>query len=607
MEEFQKIVNDVISQTKIKLEQDPSSLEDETILSFFYINEHLKDKKLSSENEFYLNDLKNMYIKNCSKFISLDIRFLIFYYLLFITDKEEIKDKFFDIYLVFDKFQNLIDKKDFIYLVFPKEELKTFIKGLTNAFKRIDFWQLNIRGKKEIIFKLFYITIVLYDRSVEPFKLLHDTLYKIYIKAIENKETELLFYLYTPLQFTWNGVSSKQEEFKYYNDVVEKKLENYILSNMLGNIKTRFKISDLKNKQKIKIAFLQERIISYSINKTFYSFLKTLKKYANNNFEIIILDLNFAELGGSSLYFVEKIKEIGFEYVDCQESFSDKNGIFYNLLEKVKKLKDYIHNREIDVLVGMHSRPEYNYLFTTRTAPLQIYWSHGNFEYDIKGIDKVISHYDSRSMKNYNFETINILRDEESWNPKVDNEIILKERQKYPEGVLILGLIGRLTKMDSIKYVDLICDIMDEFKNTIFIACGEGNIDGIIRKIEKKGLLKNRFYFPGFVDAHIYGHIIDIMPNTFPYLQGESMNEFQTKKKAFVTLQEKQYVDMNILNVKDKNDNPFVATEDDYKRVLRKLIVDEKYRKNIAQLAYDFNIKEYCTEDINSEKIFLEL
>jgi hypothetical protein len=106
--------------------------------------------------------------------------------------------------------------------------------------------------------------------------------------------------------------------------------------------------------------------------------------------------------------------------------------------------------------------------------------------------------------------------------------------------MIIFGTIGRLIKLESQEYLETVIKLMQIHPKTIYIACGPGDtkrIKSIINKINPQ--LIDRFYFTGYVDTHIYGHIIDIWLDTFPVRQGNSRVEVATKGTPVVVLANK--------------------------------------------------------------------
>lgn len=268
-------------------------------------------------------------------------------------------------------------------------------------------------------------------------------------------------------------------------------------------------------------------MIEYSIYQVLYRLLKSL---VNTEVEIIVFDLNFKELGGSFPEKQNELKLLGCKVIDCNKEFAQNDSVFYSTVQKSLKLREYIIAEDIDVLIGMNARPEYNFLFTTRTAPLQIYWSHGNHAYNIEEIDKKITHCIFE--KELDFEQITIPLDKKN-NSSFDNIKIKEIRECFPLNTFILGSIGRLVKIDNYDYLETIAKIMHNNPNTIFIACGSGDQKGIQEKIEELGI-KDRFYFVGYVDPHLYGSVIDLYLDSFPFRGGESFQEYIAKQKPFV-------------------------------------------------------------------------
>ncbi len=439
----------------------------------------------------------------------------IFIHLFFKCKKENFKDSFY----FFEIFANSIQK--------------LFEKIIAYIFN-LRFLDLNENIQLEAIYKMWYSSFSLFHDN-EASKYAYKMLLKLFHQALHYKKTEVAFWLYyNPLHYfktgTTSNIDKSNEEFK---NEVEKPLERYILQELVPKYNLVPNEKPINKNGKIKVAFVMQRIIKHSTIDVFYSLVKALMNNKNNQYEFIIYDLSFAEANGSDINVIDKFIELGIEYIDLHNEIFGNYNHTYSIVEKCIKTREKLIKDEIDILIGLHTRVEYIFLYATRTVPIQIYWYHSsNSQYDIKGIDYRIKHgfigAKEESINNIKFLQFPDYISKEQLSAKIDKQLIISLRNSYPKNTIILGTIGRLVKLENDEYLNLIIKVMKENKNTIYLACGAGDKNLIIEKIKDKEVLK-RWFFPGYVNSLLYSNIIDIWPNTFPNNQGLSTLEAVAK------------------------------------------------------------------------------
>lgn len=300
-------------------------------------------------------------------------------------------------------------------------------------------------------------------------------------------------------------------------------------------------------KEKKIIAILRDRIVENSPFKVEYSFLAQILKNEEfqKRYEIRIYLMSLLEKSENSQSAIEKYKKLGIEIFDAGESCNAK-GFYNSHLQKALLLCEKMQQDGVDVLISPNNGYGISdFLLSVRTAPLQIFWSHGNFVYDVPNIDIKMTHICGQSShvvhEGVEFVGIPVVMQEEFYNPFIPQEVIDQYRAKYPQDKRILGTIGRLTKIDSLPYLQVLVELMREFPDTIYLACGSGNFDEIELKLKKilgeeYADFRQRFYFCGYVNSAIYGHLIDFWPDSFPMEQGESRIEYVAKGKLSLVL-----------------------------------------------------------------------
>lgn len=362
--------------------------------------------------------------------------------------------------------------------------------------------------------------------------------FKIFDDALDKADKELIFYMHMPLSHIYLNMCHTQEQFKVFNDKVEMPLAKYIQKNMrkwgFKPVKKKLPESGVR-----KIAFVYDRIVGNSPGKLLMSLLTYLKD--EQNLKLFVYDMGYVEKAFSDQSMVQEIKNLGVTYVNNHDLIDEKNmGHHYSHFNKVVKLREQALKDDIDILVATGNRLPSGFLLATRIAPLQIFWDHGNHEYDFKNIDKRICHFDDGYRNSLGFEKFELrmldryLVAEEEENKRKAAEI----KAKLPPHSVVLGSIGRLMKLSD-DYLETVAEIMQQNPDTIYLACGSGPVEELRAKVKSLGIA-DRFIFTGWVNPHIYGYIIDIYLNTFPLVGGESVNEFLNKgdKKYVVSMRQ---------------------------------------------------------------------
>lgn len=356
-----------------------------------------------------------------------------------------------------------------------------------------------------------------------------------------------------------------------------------------------------KRHKKKRIGFLKDRIAQNSPYKVEYSLIKALmsEEWFANKYQIYIYSFSTIEkMFIDDEQSVQYLLNLGIKKISTPSLEQAKTeGFLYSYLKKALLIRNEIINDEIDILIDViGSNPLAEFLFSTRSAKKQVYFSHGNEYYDIEDIDIKMSH----CLPNTEFKLINIPMDNQFYNPPIQQSDIDICRALYPKDAFILGVITRLVKIDDDEYLKAVAEILNKNEKAIFLACGHGgDINRIKNKLENLGVL-SRCYFPGIVDPHVYGHIIDLWLGTFPpYMQGESQNEYIAKGKIYVQLiKTKDYEATDeVKNIKN-DPNKMLFYIKDYENLDKK---NEIYRFMLTKANYYFVFNQREKDSLDNE------
>lgn len=419
---------------------------------------------------------------------------------------------------------------------------------------------------------------------------------------IKRNQTDMAMYVQFFIYHFMGNKFQTQDEWCTFNQEI-----NAITAPYYQEWGEKNKISPCKNEmaidRKIRIALLKDRIVKNSVFIVEYSLISELKNNPdfNDKYDFIIYTMNYIEKSQDDPECIKMFHEIGVTVVNPVQRYQI-DGFYNNHLDKAMTLRNTILQDSIDILIaGTNNFDILDFLLVNRSAPRQLFWAHGNFEYDVPNIDGRITHIGAdRQQSNFDFKRFSITTSSDFLNPEEEayKEEAEAVKKQYPENTIFLGSIGRLIKIDNDEYLNCVKQILDQNPNTVYLACGVGNDETIKTKVTELGM-EERFIFIGWINPHIYGYVLDIYLNTFPEPSGESLNEYLSKSKY-------QFAVSFTGKLNKKNLNDYINSANDWIRVLEvigkkawieKFYVDEKKRRAI--LRFNEQLKSTASDLIN--------
>lgn len=514
---------------------------------------------------------------------------------------------------------------------FSAEDFQVFSRGFTALFPDLnelldlyscqvlqdDFWSLNLCQKKSL---MLWVTSVFWNiYGPRPdFLRIYPAFLKLFKESLGRQDLEMALFIHHPLATVWMVNSQTQDQFRRFSEDVSQKLSRHVLEKTVSGEGLPPVTRKLVPGQDLKIAFVMNRLVENSPLRVLRDLLKSLKDVAvHENFKLVVYDVGQIEKSPSDQSTIQSIRDLEIPCVCIQEMIPDANeGLYYSVAQKLKILRKKIVDDGVDVLVLSTEGHIDDYLLATRTAPVQIFWSHGNYVYDVPGIDARITHggveegtvFKRLSYEGHDFFGFQQTFTRERYAPDVGPEVVRALRARFPREALLLGSIGRSIKVESESYMNAVAQIMTECPDTVYVAVGAGNYGAFREGLMMRGILGERVFLEGYQNPHPYGYMLDLFLDTFPLQNGESFGEFVAKQGVFVRIHplvldtmDAKSTDKSVSLAPDDFFRMYAYSQQDYIRVacylIRSVLKNPDRRR---QLVFETGEYSYVQRQIHS-------
>lgn len=213
--------------------------------------------------------------------------------------------------------------------------------------------------------------------------ILYPALKRLFFTCKEHGMIEEMMSLHFLISHLVTNRIQTQEEMKAFNIEIEEEASAFYAKwaeeQKLSLPKTSLHV-------KKKIALVKDRIVENSPFKVEFSLLSALAedKDFKEKYELVVYSMAIIEKSLDDEKCIESIRNLGFD-VRCVafESLNLANN-FQSHLTRALAIRNDMQKNEIETMIVVNNNtPITNFLFSSRSCLKQIFWSHGNFAYDV--------------------------------------------------------------------------------------------------------------------------------------------------------------------------------------------------------------------------------
>jgi hypothetical protein len=188
-------------------------------------------------------------------------------------------------------------------------------------------------------------------------------------------------------------------------------------------------------------------------------------------------------------------------------------------------------------------------LFSRRLAPVQIFLQAGMPAWPVQHLDGVFNSFGFDPQK-AGWGDAQMLRTNAPWDgaaldPAVAETEIAAERALLPKGIRLIGSYGRFSKI-TLPYLEAVEKILLRCPDVGFALGGTGDAAHIRTFIANSAAGSRITVEERYVSGHVWGHILELMLDTWPVTGGIAAREMLAKSKPVVTLHSEEMPAMDL-------------------------------------------------------------
>ncbi|CAD5285552.1 conserved hypothetical protein [Bosea sp. 62] len=188
-------------------------------------------------------------------------------------------------------------------------------------------------------------------------------------------------------------------------------------------------------------------------------------------------------------------------------------------------------------------------LFSRRLAPVQIFLQAGMPAWPVQHLDAVFNSFGFDPQK-AGWGDAQMLRTNAPWDgaaldPAVAETEIAAERALLPCGTRLIGSYGRFSKI-TLPYLEAAEKILLRCPDVGFVLGGTGDAAHIRSFITNSAAGSRITVEERYVSGHVWGHILELMLDTWPVTAGIAAREMLAKSKPVVTLHSEEMPAMDL-------------------------------------------------------------
>jgi len=243
---------------------------------------------------------------------------------------------------------------------------------------------------------------------------------------------------------------------------------------------------------------------------------------------------------------------------------------------------------EIDVAITDISSSIATYIFLNRAAPIQMWLELGYPYWSISKVDWVFlcakDYQSSFGVPVHRCSSVTPAQEEVTLQQSCNQEKLAEAQAILPKGVTNFAVFTRLIKITP-AYLNIVRRILVRNQQSHFLVVGTGDPRLIYNFMAEENISGRVTFLHYNVDLNVYGRVVDVFLDTFPFIGGLACREVAIHGKPVVSLRTLDFERFLL----DERDPELLATSaDEYVEMACRLATDPEFYQARSQMAVSF-------------------